>query len=576
MDYFFFFIFIPFLLGFMYILPANIKNHFILLPSNPTILSVFFSNYVHQDLLHLLNNLLGYLSVIFLLFNYETKKRTFYISSFLIFILLPFVSSFLIIYRFPNLPPAMGFSAIVAGFIGYLIFPVFRYVKKFYYEKSNYYLIFLILIINLVFVIFNLHASLHFKIFTLVLLAILLILNRIVIYEVGKQIIQIFKNSLIFNNFHDIGNFIYYFSLFALSIIFLFFLPNLIPSQVIVGNNIINTPSHYIGYIFGLFISIIVGNIKFFYERYILPEPRILRIRKERIKVIIRCSLKREKYYLLLLIISLLLFLFISIQNNNIIYSFVFYFLAIFSLYKWYSNIKFYVSYYSTWEIVEKIQNPIDEKEKEILFENFQIEYDMFRKNIKKHIRSTSRGNLLTNDYEINRIIQAIDTFFDATIKILFRRNVMTIPFSPHDSYQIFMEEIERQEQLSDYTEEDYNEEVVPTEYDFVTWEIDKIDFNTINIFLNYFGTVVIRKPKKNLVNTVAIGELFRKWNFIIEKLEKSMFMESKNLVEKFYDEKRDKRNLLYKTLLEILFIFVLTILSTLFTQFLFWPKNLQ
>lgn len=314
-------------------------------------------------------------------------------------------------------------------------------------------------------------------------------------------------------------------------------------------------------------------NIKNFYGKYILPEPRILRIRKERIKVIIRYCLKREKYYLLLLIISLSL-LFLLSMETNIIYFFILYFLAIFSLYKLYSNLKFYVSYYNSWEIVEKIRNPINEKEKEVLFENFQIQYDIFRKNIKKHIRKTSRGNLLTNDYEINRIIQAIDTFFDATIKILFRRNVMTIPFSPHDSYQIFMEESERQEQLSEYIEEDYGEEVGPTEYDFVTWKIDKIDFDTINIFLNYFGTVVIREPKMNLVNTVAIGELFRKWNLIIENLERSIFMESKYLVEKYYDEKRDKRNLLYKTLFEILVIFVLTTLSALFTQFLFWPKN--
>lgn len=255
-DYIIFFIFIPALLGFMYILPMSIKKHFILLPSTPTILSIFFSNYVHLDLLHLLGNLLAYLFVIFLLFNYEINKQNFYKSSFLIFIILPFVSSFLIIYRFPYLPPSIGFSAIVAGFMGYFIFSVYKYISNFYYKQSNYFLLYLILIINLVFVVRNLHASLYFQIFTIIIFVILLFLNKITIKEIGIKLYKILKKRC------GIRIFYYNCFVFILSILFIFFLPNLIPSKVTVGNSIINIPSHYLGYIFGLFTSIIVENIE--------------------------------------------------------------------------------------------------------------------------------------------------------------------------------------------------------------------------------------------------------------------------------------------------------------------------
>jgi|GEM_PF-2430318 len=274
-DFFIFFIFVPALLEFFYILPENIKNNFILLPSNPTIISIFFSNFVHQDLFHLLGNLVSYLFVIFLLFNFEVNKKLFYKTSISIFLILPFVSSFLIIYRFPYLPPSLGFSAIVAGFMGFLIFSAFRYIKNFYYTKSNYFLLYLILIINLIFVERNLHASFNFQIFTLIILAILLFLNRITIKEIGKKFIQDIKDS------RNFGVFLYNYVLLVLSIIFIFFLPNLIPSKITVGNSIINIASHYIGYIFGLFISIIIVNIEELHSGKIKQKKMFKKIQSE-------------------------------------------------------------------------------------------------------------------------------------------------------------------------------------------------------------------------------------------------------------------------------------------------------
>jgi len=197
--------------------------------------------------------------------------------------------------------------------------------------------------------------------------------------------------------------------------------------------------------------------------------------------------------------------------------------------------------------------------------ERFQINYNRLRKCIKKRIR-TSRGNLLTYDYEISRIVQDIDTFFDATTKILFRRKVMYIPFSPHDAYDKFMENIEIQSRLAD--DRWQNIEPPPNEYEFEAWEIKEIDFGTIDRFLQYFSDVIIRKPRTKTINTVAIGELFRKWNFIVKKVNEPIFEESKKDVEKYYDGKRERRGFLLKLLFELSVLLMVGIISGLLVYY--------
>lgn len=273
------------------------------------------------------------------------------------------------------------------------------------------------------------------------------------------------------------------------------------------------------------------------------------------IKVIAIQLLKNNRGQLIIFISAMLLFL---KELPNLI-SYVWYFIALLMLYFIYNDLKFYVYYYDTWEFIEKILLLTKIETENSDFEKFQINYNNLRKNIKKRLRS-SRGNLLTYDYEINRIIQDIDTFFDATIKILFRRKIMTIPFSPHDAYEIILEETDKQSQLHHFMDEDI--ESPPIEYDFEYRKINQIDFYAINKFLKYFGDINIRKQKIKFVNTVAIGELFRRWNLIIEKLERNIFEESKNDVEKYYDKKREKKGLILKMLFELLVLFMLTILS--------------
>ena len=102
---------------------------------------------------------------------------------------------------------------------------------------------------------------------------------------------------------------------------------------------------------------------------------------------------------------------------------------------------------------------------------------------------------------------------------------------------------------------------------DYEKWKItdeNRIDFNTINEFLKYFGDIVIRKPRTNVINLIAIGEFFRKWNLIVEKLENEMYEQSKKDVEYYYDKRQDRADFLIKKGLEILIIFIITITTGL------------
>ena len=238
-------------------------------------------------------------------------------------------------------------------------------------------------------------------------------------------------------------------------------------------------------------------------------------------------------------------------------------------LYHFYSDFIFYCSYYNTWEFVANILllSKSDRQKADLNFESFQVNYNKLRKNLKKRIRG-SHGNLLAYDYEISRIIRDIDIFFDATTKILFRRKVMSIPFSPHDGYDLFIVDTERQSRLSD--DRWQNIEPPPSEYEFGAWEIKEIDFRTVDKFLRYFGDIIIRKPRTKTINTVAIGELFRRWNVIVKNLNKDIFEESKNDVEMYYDERREKRGLIFKTSYELLVLLTVGVIVAVIVNLLF------
>jgi hypothetical protein len=93
-DGLFYFVFVPTLLIFIFSLPDSLKEaYFILYPSRITLYSLFLSNYVHSNLSHFSGNLITYLALCFLIFNFETNKSRFYAYSILMFLVLPWIIS---------------------------------------------------------------------------------------------------------------------------------------------------------------------------------------------------------------------------------------------------------------------------------------------------------------------------------------------------------------------------------------------------------------------------------------------------------------------------------------------------
>ncbi len=125
-DYLIFFTFIPLFLNFLFLFP---QECFILQPSNPTLISIYFSNFVHTEIFHFAGNLIYYFLFIFLIFKFENNRKRLYVVTLTFVTILPILNSLLIVYTLPNLPPILGFSAIDAGFLGYLLFSVYNYIK---------------------------------------------------------------------------------------------------------------------------------------------------------------------------------------------------------------------------------------------------------------------------------------------------------------------------------------------------------------------------------------------------------------------------------------------------------------
>lgn len=305
------------------------------------------------------------------------------------------------------------------------------------------------------------------------------------------------------------------------------------------------------------FFSIIRGYVEHFYQCKLSTPKKVQEIQKEASKALFLYPFKNNLVPTLISLCLLAYSLFIS-SHAYFLLIFVF---AVAMLYPFLSDLSFYASYYNAWEAVSRLllSSKDDGQKSNSNSERFQITYNELRKSLKKRIRS-SHGNLLTYDYEISRIARDIDTFFDATTKILFKRKIMTIPFSPHDAYDKFMEDIEAQSRLADDRLE--NIEPPPSEYEFEAWEIKEFDFGTIDTFLRYFGDIVIRKPRAKAINTVAIGELFRKWNLIVKNINQTEFEESKEDVEKYYDEKHDRRGFILGKFFNLLVLLMVAVIS--------------
>jgi len=249
-DFAFFFLFIPAVLTLIFLLPVDLKGNLILHTSNPSVLSMFFSNYVHTANIHFLGNFLLYFVVMFLLFNIETDKKRFYRIGFLIFVVLPFVSSWAFMYYIDISGPTQGFSALLAAFFGYMICSAYRYIKVKYDSSLKIIFLWMLLMLNVSLVMVNLNVKYPFDILIVGFTLLLIVLNVKAIVGLLRQIIANYRlQRTTFETF-------YVASVSAFCVVSLFVLPSLVPDVIIVDGHMINIFSHYIGWVFGVLVGI--------------------------------------------------------------------------------------------------------------------------------------------------------------------------------------------------------------------------------------------------------------------------------------------------------------------------------
>ena len=251
-EWLFYFAVIPTTLIIIFLLPISIKQYLILDLQNPTLLSIFVNHYTHTDLAHLTNNLIGYLLTVFILFNIETNRSRFHRVTAFFLIAVPFICSLTMIRLFPIPYGMLGFSAVTSAFTGYIVYSANAYLRSRYsYIQLGF--ITIPLLANFTLLCINNNFGTPITLISSFLLIVFLIIER-------KNIIRLIKELD-----HEIKiipkknaglEFTYKLCTLTLTIILVFSLPNLIPTNIEQGKMIVNTIIHYIAWIIGVFLPI--------------------------------------------------------------------------------------------------------------------------------------------------------------------------------------------------------------------------------------------------------------------------------------------------------------------------------
>ena len=260
-EFLFYLIIIPSILVLIYLLPNWISDIFKLNLNQPNFISLFFSNYTHQNLGHLLGNLGAYFLLIILILNLEPNKKEFHWFSIFAFLVFPFVIypitklSFNL-FGIINFPSTLGFSGIVALFNGYFIYCLYKYLKTKAFKNLKLSFVFFLLIFNIT--IWGFFNNFYLGLASLILIGLLTFMNLTAI----KPLI-IFLNSKLFlsNGRNKINwkNFV----IFMLILIPLVSLITLVPKELISNGSIINTPVHFFSLLIGVFLPYLYEIIKF-------------------------------------------------------------------------------------------------------------------------------------------------------------------------------------------------------------------------------------------------------------------------------------------------------------------------
>lgn len=108
-DYILFLIFVPAVLTSIYLLPNSFREFMVLYPDNPSLISLFLSNFVHENFGHFAGNLGSYFVIMPLILTQVIDRRRFYIEISLIFLLLPWISSLVTLFYHNHFTRALGF-----------------------------------------------------------------------------------------------------------------------------------------------------------------------------------------------------------------------------------------------------------------------------------------------------------------------------------------------------------------------------------------------------------------------------------------------------------------------------------
>ncbi|WP_407354993.1 hypothetical protein [Methanolobus sp. WCC5] len=257
-DWLFYFILVPAVLIISFKLPASVKEaYFILTPYEITTYTLFLSNYVHSNPHHFYGNLSSYLVVCFLIFNFETNRRRFYAYSIFMFLILPWIISLVSLNMIGFQTTYQGFSGIVSSLFGYLTYAIYKFLKEYCCKSMNLTFLFLIMVMNLLFVLWNISSQLLQYTFIVTFALILVYLQKEVIIEVTQNHFEI-RGWL--EKFPYILK-IYLFIIVLAATNFLFILPDLVPQDMMQAGALVNSVGHYTGYFFGIFVPMTLAII---------------------------------------------------------------------------------------------------------------------------------------------------------------------------------------------------------------------------------------------------------------------------------------------------------------------------
>lgn len=261
-EFLFYLIIIPSFLVLIYLLPTGISDIFKLNLNQPNLISLFFSHYTHQNIGHLIGNLIAYFLLIILILNLERNKKEFYWFSTFSFLIFPFIIysitkfSF-ILFKITNFPPTLGFSGIVALLNGYFIYCLYKYLKANAFKDLDPSFVLFLLIFNIM--IWGFFNNFYLGLVSFIVLTLLFLINleamKKIIFFLNSRILIITEKNKFRVNWKNL-------IIFILVLIFLASLIILLPKELISKKGIVNTPIHFFSLLIGVFLPYLYELIK--------------------------------------------------------------------------------------------------------------------------------------------------------------------------------------------------------------------------------------------------------------------------------------------------------------------------